>query len=41
MNKAFIVSLILPFHDHKDIDEECNEIKLLADTINYHCNRYI
>ena len=36
MNKAFIVSLILPFHDHKDIDEECNEIKLLADTINYH-----
>ena len=35
MNKAFIVSLILPFHDHKDIDEECNEIKLLADTINY------
>ena len=35
MNKGFLVSLILPHHDVADIKEECEEIHLLAKTIDY------
>ena len=35
MNNAFLISLILPQHNLDEINEECSEIKLLADTIDY------
>ena len=35
MNRAFLISLILPHHNIKEINEECFEITLLANTIDY------
>jgi len=35
MNKGILISLILPLHNLDDINEECSEIELLANTINY------
>ena len=35
MNKGILISLVLPLHNLDDINEECSEIELLANTINY------
>jgi len=35
MNKGFLISLILPHHNYNEINEECMEISLLANTIRY------
>ena len=35
MNKAFLITLILPKSDLKTINEELQEMTLLANTLNY------